>query len=106
MSVLSCMPIAKFFLDTSTSSITTAWKTVLTSATTDILTLEMFSATGTVLELGSGPGTASATSLNYYVIPGGQAGRLGLLINQNTNLFMRSVDANATTGLVIFNFMR
>lgn len=76
-----------------------------TVATTGIGAVEVFSATGTILELGYGATTAAAVSLKYYVFPGGTTGVIPLLINENMRLYVRSVDANATSGAVAFNFL-
>lgn len=92
-----------------TASITTAWTVVpvsaTTAATTDIQALEVFSGTGTILELGAGATTGSATSLKYYVFPGGTVERIALLFNEGRRLYVRSVDVNATAGAVAFNFL-
>lgn len=93
-----------------TASITTAWKTVpmssTTAAGTDVRRIEIFSATGTLLELGVGATTGSAVSLKYYVFPGGtQQPGVDLLINSGMNLYVRSINEDATAGQVAFNFL-
>lgn len=99
-------PVTFFRGDASTTNVTTAWQVVTTALSTDIRAIDAFSGTGTVLELGYGPSTTSVTSFNYLVMPGAPNFRVGILMNQSMNVYMRSVDANATAGVIVFNFLR
>lgn len=106
MSQYTSLPIAKALLDASTASITTAWQVVVSDASADSYAMEIFNSTGELLELGYGPGTASVTAHNYYIIPGGPDGRIGIRVDAGQNIFLRGVNITVATGIVAINFLR
>ena len=101
------IPLKRVVRDVAASTISTAsWVSFVATMPDDSYNAEFFNSTGQLLEIGIGANTASVTVIQYYIIPGGQSGQVGTLINKGQNLFLRAVDGNATAGLVVANFLR
>lgn len=101
------IPLFKALLDAGTASITSAWKSLVSSASAASYASEIFNSTGELMELGYGASSTSVTPLNYFIIPGGPDGRVGIRVDEGQNLFVRMVgDVTASTGILAVNFLR
>lgn len=108
MSRSSEIPMKRASINTNSVDVGTAnWVSLVSTMADAVYAAEFFNPSGSTLEIGTGPGSTSVTVLQYYIIPGGPSGRVGLCIDKGQNVWLRAVDASvATVGLIVANFLR
>ncbi len=100
----SAHPVQTIRHDFSTASVTTAWTTLSSSLTGNASVVELYNSSTSFLELGVGGGSAPTAIYPFSVFPSGGNGRIGLLFDKSTKLFVRATAATASSGVFAINF--
>ncbi len=99
----SAHPTQTFLLDSSTTSITTAWVTVSSSLSASTSVAELFNSTTSFFEFGI---TSANIVIPMRIFPSGGNGRIGLLLDSGAVLRVRAVNSTASSGVLAINIFR
>jgi hypothetical protein len=100
----SAHPMQALLLNTATASVTTAWTTLSSALTGSTSVAELYNSTTVAMTLGIGGGSAPTYVIPMTIFPSGGNGRVGLLLDAGTKLFLRAAQATtASSGLVAIN---
>lgn len=84
---------------------TTNWKEIEDSLGMSCTELEIFDSSGQVLEFGIGP--AGSEVRQFFIMPGGNAQRVGQILNAGMRLAIRAVSAaTGSSGQIVINGYR
>lgn len=84
---------------------TAAWKEIVAALETAACAVEIFNSTGRILQISLGAsGQEDENVMKYTIIPGGSEILVPSEWMRGKRLSLKAVDANATTGWLIFNF--
>lgn len=106
MRVMVTKPIYKFRHSYVSTNVTTAaWVEIITAMPVPASAVEIFDGSGRIIKLALGAaGDEDSNELDYYIIPGGSSILLPVEFARTKRVAAKAVDANATTGSLVFNF--